>query len=614
VLAALPLLLSIAQATSASPNAHYLVFEVDGADLRPVFHRLVRLAKPPVSIGEERAIAGAAPRPSEDEVFDVRLVAPGGRTVHHGTVSVPRFGRVELPHGPGGRALEGARVEKKRRAFTVRVPLVPGVKLRLGSSITRAVREFDLESLASDPSLAIPDALADPAVVPLQSTGSPANRVDVLFVGDGYTAEQSAQFAADAASLGAQLLAVTPYAEYASAVNLAALFTPSAQSGTDHPPYSASCTVTTPPTCCAEGGDPLAGTFVSTAFNSSFCADNIQRQLYVDTALVEAAASAYPDWDLIVVLVNDPTYGGYGGEITIVSLNASVAEVLRHEYGHSFTLLADEYTNAYPGFPACSDIDGPACEPNVTDQTNPALLKWAPWVLPSTPIPTPVTAPYADVVGLFEGARFLASGMYRSKQVCRMAALGIPFCEVCRQEYVLRLYRGGWGVPAAGIDAIEPGSESPTPGDVSAACATGATLSATLLEPSGGPALEVTWLVDGVVQAGETSATFNFHPRGTGPFTVEMHVHDPTPFVNATMAAGSLDWSRTWTVTATLSDGDVNGDCAVDVLDVFALVNALFAGGPAPVGVADVNGDGHVDVLDVFYLIDFLFAGGSPPK
>ncbi|HKC25760.1 MAG TPA: dockerin type I repeat-containing protein, partial [Thermoanaerobaculia bacterium] len=60
--------------------------------------------------------------------------------------------------------------------------------------------------------------------------------------------------------------------------------------------------------------------------------------------------------------------------------------------------------------------------------------------------------------------------------------------------------------------------------------------------------------------------------------------------------------------------GDANGDGVLDVLDVFYLINALFAGGSSALGSADVNGDGIVDVRDVFYLINFLFAGGPAPK
>jgi hypothetical protein len=59
--------------------------------------------------------------------------------------------------------------------------------------------------------------------------------------------------------------------------------------------------------------------------------------------------------------------------------------------------------------------------------------------------------------------------------------------------------------------------------------------------------------------------------------------------------------------------GDANADGVVSVLDVFHLINFLFAGGPAPLGTANANGDALVSVLDVFYLINFLFAGGPAP-
>ena len=65
---------------------------------------------------------------------------------------------------------------------------------------------------------------------------------------------------------------------------------------------------------------------------------------------------------------------------------------------------------------------------------------------------------------------------------------------------------------------------------------------------------------------------------------------------------------------STCAVGDANWDGAVNVGDVFYLINTLFAGGPAPVCSADVNADTKVDVSDVFYLINFLFAGGQPPQ
>jgi Dockerin type I domain len=67
-------------------------------------------------------------------------------------------------------------------------------------------------------------------------------------------------------------------------------------------------------------------------------------------------------------------------------------------------------------------------------------------------------------------------------------------------------------------------------------------------------------------------------------------------------------WARAYTLI-----GDANGDGMRDVADVFYLINALFASGPAPKVLSDVNHDGNVDVADVFYLINYLFAGGPEP-
>lgn len=75
---------------------------------------------------------------------------------------------------------------------------------------------------------------------------------------------------------------------------------------------------------------------------------------------------------------------------------------------------------------------------------------------------------------------------------------------------------------------------------------------------------------------------------------------------------GNGFWERT--IDACAPPGDVDGNCALNVSDVFYLINRLFAGGPAPSGVADANGDGKVDVSDVFFLVNYLFAGGPRPS
>jgi len=269
----------------------------------------------------------------------------------------------------------------------------------------------------------------------------------------------------------------------------------------------------------------------------------------VDSAPVFAAASAYPDWDEILVLVNDTTYGGTGGSFSVISRHASAVDVARHEYGHSFSRLADEYDSPFPGYPPCSDLSGSSpCQANVTDETSRESIKWAPWISAETPVPTPEGVPaWAHVAGLFEGARFLPTGMYRHRDSsCLMHFLGVGFGEVCSQEYVLRIYRGGWGVPANGIDPIEPGTERPVPGAYTSL--TGATLSASLLGPIDGPPLQVTWKVNGAAVPGVLGGTFVFTTATAGTYQVALEARDATTLVHPAMAGTDLESSRSWTL------------------------------------------------------------------
>ena len=80
-----------------------------------------------------------------------------------------------------------------------------------------------------------------------------------------------------------------------------------------------------------------------------------------------------PDYDLSVIISNDPTYGGAGGIPALVSLDPDASDVVAHElFGHSFAHLGDEYADPYPGYPNVE-------EPNTTTNGDPATVKWAQW-------------------------------------------------------------------------------------------------------------------------------------------------------------------------------------------------------------------------------------------
>lgn len=63
------------------------------------------------------------------------------------------------------------------------------------------------------------------------------------------------------------------------------------------------------------------------------------------------------------------------------------------------------------------------------------------------------------------------------------------------------------------------------------------------------------------------------------------------------------------------SCGDVNGNGAINMLDITHLITYIYKGGPPPVipGFADVNNSGDINLLDITYLIDFLYKSGPAP-
>jgi len=532
----------LASALAVARPAHYVVFMLDTHDqAQPMYYARVDLADAPHYT--TAAIASA------DEERVAWHAWKGGADLGERSVAIPRlhgeFAR-DPEHGDG--SIVAHHPAQAERSFVLRIPLDEADAVEFaGAGVTR---HFDLAALAAQAgSLPLASRTTNMQVVQAPQSGNPANRVDLLVMGDGYTSAQQGLFNSDAMILHDAFFNLTPYREYQSFVNWTTGFVASNQSGADHPPYQAGCTTSA---CCADPEaqtDPFAGQFVDTAFSATFCPFQIHRLITVSNAAVLTAAAAYPDWDKIVVVVNDSVYGGSGGNISVTSTHPQASQIVLHEYGHSFSDLADEYSSAYPGFPACSDLSGSApCEANVTNQTSAGQVKWNSWFTPGNPIPTPAGT---SGVGLFQGARYLGTGMYRPVDTqCLMHFLGVPFCPVCRQEYVRTLYRGGWGVPAGGIDLIEPGSESPgTASPVTYAVGTSQPFSATLLQPSIG-SLEVQWLLDGNPIGGANSPSYAFSQVGSTPSTrtLTLRVRDLTSDVSPQMAGALLEHTRSWTI------------------------------------------------------------------
>ncbi|MCP4535978.1 MAG: hypothetical protein GY832_02430 [Chloroflexi bacterium] len=550
-----------------SQNAHlthYIIFEMwpDGS-IHPLEYKLVQ-SSAALNTLSNQDIAKRLQEPRRDiRQLEITLESSQGRTVYQNVVQVPRWLRGEF-HAKGPMTaqapIDGHFFPLERPIFVVRVPVIADTSLAMRASRAKTSARFDLEKLSRD----TPKIHIEPTtqLYSGQSSGSSANRVDLLILGDGYTATLQTKFANDAASVAADLFGISPYAEYSNYVITHSLYVSSAQAGADHPPYQAGCSDTS---CCADPtmlSDPLQGTFVDTAFDARFCTSNIHRLLTVDYAKVFAAAAAVPDWDEILVIVNDPTYGGAGGYFAVVSAHSSAPQIAQHELGHSFVGLADEYESPYPGYPACSDISDSPCEANVTDVVTRSSIKWSPWISPSTPIPTePEFDPsFADVVGLFEGARYLTTDIYRSGQNCIMRSLGAPYCQVPSQAYVLTLYGGGWGVPSSGISLIEPGSPAPTTDTITLWYPGNQIFGADILQPIGGPPASIQWMVNGVPDPITDTDTFTYTPVISdvgNNVEIQLLVQDMTPLVHPAMAGTLLQSNHIWTVNVNAAPSTV---------------------------------------------------------
>ncbi|MFD0382858.1 M64 family metallopeptidase [Streptomyces stramineus] len=269
-----------------------------------------------------------------------------------------------------------------------------------------------------------PSAAGDGAVTPLVTNGPVGSTLDVVVIGDGYTADQQDDFHADARAKWAKISAVEPYASYGRLFNVWAVDAVSKESGVS--------------------GDPARGVVRDTALRSGFFCDGIERLLCVDTGRVESYAAKAPAADLVVVLSNSTKYGGagyndvvsqvgYDGIATASSDHAKSDQVAVHEMGHSLGKLADEYQydeyGTYTG-PEPADVNTSKL---TAAQLTAQRKKWFRWVGEPSPDGGPV--------GAFEGGGYYPKGLFRPTENSLMRTLGQEFNLPGREAMIAGFYR-----------------------------------------------------------------------------------------------------------------------------------------------------------------------------
>jgi len=327
---------------------------------------------------------------------------------------------------------------------------------------------------------------ADVRIVEQQITGAPSEKVDLVFLGEGYTAGESNKFDGDLQRFTEVLFSVEPFQSHRDCFNIRGVFKASEESGID---------------------DPARGRFVRTVLNATYRTLGMDHYLGTEANRAVRNLAAAAPYDVVLIMVNDPGFGGNGiyNWFTMFTTGSRAADVVfLHELGHGFGGLADEYYGDVSSALTASEIYRPGVEPyepNITRLLDPEVVKWQWAVTPGIAIPTPWgqkrldsldavlyatgrvaravldslrqggastevielarqrwTARRRDAfrlaqverkmwmqrlqgeVGGFEGAAHMPKGVYRPAMECLMNhMIERSFCPVCRQAFLDRI-------------------------------------------------------------------------------------------------------------------------------------------------------------------------------
>jgi len=294
----------------------------------------------------------------------------------------------------------------------------------------------------------------------LMSSGEPFAKVDLLLVGDGYTEKEMERFENDVKHFTSVLFDTEPFKTRKIDFNVWTIELPSVESGIDKPDRNV-----------------WRSTPLGTMYNTFGSARYV---LTEENKALRDICSAVP-YDAIYILVNDNRYGG-GGIYNLYATCYTVTDakgrewqmdyVFVHEFGHSFAALADEYYSSDVAYNDMYPAGVEPWEPNITRYYDPSSFKWQHLADKDLPLPTPWGKEEYDSleserrkldrlapdyykkagplmekaqsylrnpvlkgkVGLFEGAGYNSTGMYRPSLDCRMFSLSlVPFDPVCSE-------------------------------------------------------------------------------------------------------------------------------------------------------------------------------------
>ncbi|OIV38204.1 hypothetical protein BIV57_07100 [Mangrovactinospora gilvigrisea] len=223
-------------------------------------------------------------------------------------------------------------------------------------------------------------------------------RIELLFVGDGFTRGQEARFQQDVDRLWRAFAAEEPYRTYREVFRERRL----------------------------DLASPLAGVGSrerATPLGMHYWCHGVERLLCADEHRVAAVTGGNEPRRRIIAVANSTTYGGAGGSAstTVGGGNPDAGPVFQHEIGHTLGGLGDEYDGAYGDDPARLDY------PNLGRPGRP--VPWRRWL--------GARDPSGGRVGAYAGA----DGVLRPTRDSIMRTLGSVYNLPSREALIEEFYR-----------------------------------------------------------------------------------------------------------------------------------------------------------------------------
>ncbi len=411
-------------------------------------------------------------------------------------------------------------------------------------------------------------------VVTLENNGPSDQRLDIVFVGDGYTEAELPLFRAQVDAQVQALFQTEPFKTYRSHINIHRVDVISNESGVDH--------------------DPTLGVLRDTALDMGFwCmgASDIERSLCVDSFKARSYSALAPGDEHVVALANSSKNGGaafFGSLISCVSADAfNPHSTLHHELGHSLFTLEDEYSTGGP-----ATYTGPEFgrrNISIHDELEQLKLETKWWYLMGQSL-----AGFDGPTGAYEGARYSRFGIFRPSPDSLMRSLNRPHNLVGLEQGIRALHTFGDPFPLID-DATQPFLGEFVGHDHE--------FFVTPLHPSTHE-LTIWWQLGLDVIPGQTGTTLRLCELQLQPgeYTLVVKLRDDTPWIfDEDFRQQNLFANWAWRITIETPPADRTADGRIDFGDVLDFL-ADFADQSPRADMAEPKG--QFDAADVLAFLE----------